>query len=89
MPYERCIETWAREEGIGLIPGPGRRGAGQVRKKPGKSGRIAGSSILIDKWLPEMQFVSILVHDFSQETCQYSERTGGPFSELVMLQESY
>ena len=27
MPYERCIETWAREEGIGLTPGPGRRSA--------------------------------------------------------------
>ena len=26
------IETWAREEGIGLIPGPGRRGTGQNRQ---------------------------------------------------------
>ena len=23
MPYERCIETWAREEGIALTPGAG------------------------------------------------------------------
>ena len=44
MPYERCIETWAREEGIGLIPGPGRRGTGQNRAKPGKAG-LAGRSI--------------------------------------------
>ena len=31
MPYERCIGTWAREGGIPWIPGPGRRGTGQVR----------------------------------------------------------
>ena len=35
MPYERCIETWAREGDIAWIPGPGRRHAGQNQAKPG------------------------------------------------------
>ena len=32
------IETWAREEGIGLIPGPGRRGTGQGRQNRAEPG---------------------------------------------------
>ena len=43
MPYERCIETWARVEGTGLIPGPGRRSAGQVQADPDKAGHDSRS----------------------------------------------
>ena len=60
MPYERCIETWAREEGIGLTPGPGRRCAGQVRARPGKTGLASRSGILIGKLVPEMELFLIL-----------------------------
>ena len=35
MPNSRCIGTGAREGDIGLIPGPGRRGAGQNEVEPG------------------------------------------------------
>ena len=49
------IETWAREEGIGLIPGPGRRCPAQSRAKPGKSGWVSRSGILIEKSLLEMK----------------------------------
>ena len=52
MPYERCIETWAREEGIGLIPGPGRRWAGQVRAEPGVD---PDRVFFIRKLRPEME----------------------------------
>ena len=65
MPYERCIETWAREEGIGLIPGPGRRGAGQSEARPGTTGLAGRSDILIRICRCEKWPFSRLFYEFS------------------------
>ena len=77
MPYGRCIGTWAREGGIALIPGPGRRGTRQVQARPGRARRPSRSCVLHYKEMSENHGCLILFHDFSQETYLYSERTGG------------
>ena len=61
MPYERCIETWAREEGIGLIPGPGRRCPGQVASGRVGTGRSSRSQQWLGERWPEMELFLILV----------------------------
>ena len=73
MPYERCIETWAREEGIGLIPGPGRRGTGENRAEPGKAGRGPRSQQWLGERWPEME----LFGGFFQNLYYYAETMGG------------
>ena len=85
MPYERCIETWAREEGIGLIPGPGRRCPGQIRIKPGAAlDRVCFIRIL---W-PEIELFSCFLDAFFK-TCDTMRKQwvvkSKPFSKLVML----
>ena len=87
MPYERCIETWAREEGIGLIPGPGRRPAGQDRAKPGKAGRESRCVRYSEIVAGNLAFSCFLEVFF--KTCDTRLRhwvvKSRPFTKLVLL----
>ena len=60
MPNSRCIGTGAREGDIALIPGPGRRGAGENRAAPGKAGRGPRSQQWLGERWPEMELFLIL-----------------------------
>ena len=85
MPYERCIETRAREEGIGLIPGPGRRPPGQDRAEPGVS--LDRVCFIRTLW-PEIELFSCFLEAFFK-TCITMPRQwvvkSRPFSKLVLL----
>ena len=88
MPYERCIETWAREEGIGLIPGPGRRCPGQSRASPGAS---LDRVFFIRTLWPEMELFSCFLEAFFK-TCNTMLRQwvvkSRPFRNLYYYAET-